>query len=89
MTDDDVNPMFRSKVDAASVLHKLSLTTPVRRFVLFSSITGLLGSRAVAPLHGGQRLRRYVRLRAPRAGPCRRRSSTGACGSRGRMRSRR
>ena len=30
------------------MLHKLSLTTPVRRFVLFSSITGLLGSRAVA-----------------------------------------
>ncbi|OAN26392.1 type I polyketide synthase [Mycolicibacterium iranicum] len=48
MTDDDLNPMFRSKVDAATVLHKLSLRTPVRRFVLFSSITGLLGSRAVA-----------------------------------------
>ncbi|MCH9667515.1 MAG: SDR family NAD(P)-dependent oxidoreductase [Actinomycetia bacterium] len=48
MSDDDLNPMFRSKVDAASVLHKLSLTTPVRRFVLFSSITGLLGSRGVA-----------------------------------------
>lgn len=48
MTDDDVTPMFRSKIDAATVLHKLSLRTPVRRFVLFSSITGLLGSRAVA-----------------------------------------
>ncbi|CAN3129131.1 SDR family NAD(P)-dependent oxidoreductase [Mycobacterium sp. smrl_JER01] len=48
MTDDDLNPMFRSKVDTAAVLHKLSLRTPVRRFVLFSSITGLLGSRAVA-----------------------------------------
>ncbi|MDA2893504.1 type I polyketide synthase [Mycolicibacterium sp. BiH015] len=48
MTDDDVTPMFRSKIDAAAVLHKLSLRTPVRRFVLFSSITGLLGSRAVA-----------------------------------------
>jgi phthiocerol/phenolphthiocerol synthesis type-I polyketide synthase B len=48
MTDDDVNTMFRSKLDAASVLHKLSLKTPVRRFVLFSSITGILGSRAVA-----------------------------------------
>ncbi len=48
MTDDDVAPMFRAKVDSAAVLHKLSLTTPVRRFVLFSSITGLLGSRAVA-----------------------------------------
>ncbi|MFB1298373.1 SDR family NAD(P)-dependent oxidoreductase [Mycobacterium sp. pW049] len=48
MTDDDLTPMFRSKVDAATVLHKLSLRLPVRRFVLFSSITGLLGSRAVA-----------------------------------------
>ncbi|MGD9619481.1 MAG: SDR family NAD(P)-dependent oxidoreductase [Mycolicibacterium sp.] len=48
MTDDDVNPMFRSKIDTAAVLHKLSLATPVRRFVLFSSITGLLGSRGVA-----------------------------------------
>ncbi|GJF17976.1 hypothetical protein NGTWS1803_06430 [Mycolicibacterium cyprinidarum] len=48
MTDDDLNPMFRSKIDAAAVLHKLSLKTPVRRFVLFSSITGLLGSRGVA-----------------------------------------
>ena len=45
MTDDDVNTMFRSKLDVASVLHKLSLRTPVRRFVLFSSITGILGSR--------------------------------------------
>ncbi|MGQ9408435.1 SDR family NAD(P)-dependent oxidoreductase [Mycolicibacterium gilvum] len=48
MTDEDLSPMFRAKVDAAAVLHKLSLRTPVRRFVLFSSITGLLGSRAVA-----------------------------------------
>ncbi|MGE2835899.1 SDR family NAD(P)-dependent oxidoreductase [Mycobacterium sp. SMC-4] len=48
MTDDDLAPMFRAKVDSAAVLHKLSLQTPVRRFVLFSSITGLLGSRAVA-----------------------------------------
>ncbi|PRC44316.1 polyketide synthase, partial [Mycobacterium sp. ITM-2017-0098] len=48
MTEDDLTPMFRAKVDAAAVLHKLSLRTPVRRFVLFSSITGLLGSRAVA-----------------------------------------
>lgn len=48
MTEDDLNPMFRSKIDTASVLHRLTLKTPVRRFVLFSSITGLLGSRAVA-----------------------------------------
>ena len=45
MTDDDVNTMFRSKLDVAAVLHGLSLKTPVRRFVLFSSITGILGSR--------------------------------------------
>jgi NAD(P)-dependent dehydrogenase (short-subunit alcohol dehydrogenase family)/acyl carrier protein len=45
MTDDDVNTMFRSKLDVASVLHRLSLKTPVRRFVVFSSITGILGSR--------------------------------------------
>lgn len=36
MTDDDVNTMFRPKLDAAAVLHKLSLKTPVRHFVLFS-----------------------------------------------------
>ncbi|BBY54401.1 hypothetical protein MKOR_16520 [Mycolicibacillus koreensis] len=45
MSDDDVAAMFRPKLDAAAVLHKLSLKTPVRRFVLFSSITGILGSR--------------------------------------------
>ena len=45
LTDDDVTTMFRSKLDVVSVLHKLSLKTPVRRFVLFSSITGVLGSR--------------------------------------------
>ncbi len=45
MTDDDVNTMFRPKLDAVSVLHKLSLKTPVRQFVLFSSITGVIGSR--------------------------------------------
>ena len=44
MTDDDVNTMFRPKLDAVSVLHKLSLKVPVRRFVLFSSITGVIGS---------------------------------------------
>ncbi len=42
---DDVAAMFRPKVDAVSVCHALSLTTPVRRFVLFSSITGVFGSR--------------------------------------------
>jgi len=45
MTDDDVNTMFRPKLDAARLLHTLSLKTAVRHFVLFSSISGLLGSR--------------------------------------------
>jgi len=45
MTDDDVNAMFRPKLDSVSLLHKLSLKKPVRQFVLFSSISGLLGSR--------------------------------------------
>ncbi len=45
MTDDDVRAMFRPKLDALSVLHTLSLKAPVRQFVLFTSISGLLGSR--------------------------------------------
>jgi phthiocerol/phenolphthiocerol synthesis type-I polyketide synthase B len=48
MTDDDVNVMFRPKLDALSVLHRLSVRQPVRQFVLFSSISGLLGSRWLA-----------------------------------------
>ncbi|ORX08659.1 polyketide synthase [Mycobacterium szulgai] len=48
MTDDDVRDMFAPKLDAAAVLHRLSLTTPVRHFVLFSSISGLTGSRWLA-----------------------------------------
>ena len=47
MSDADVSTMFRPKLDAAAVLHRLTLRTPVRRFVLFSSITGILGSRGV------------------------------------------
>ncbi len=48
LTDDDVNTMFRPKLDALGVLHALSLRTAVRQFVLFSSISGLLGSRWLA-----------------------------------------
>ncbi|MGH3554794.1 MAG: beta-ketoacyl reductase, partial [Mycobacterium sp.] len=48
MTDDDVNAMFRPKLDAVSLLHRLSLKQPVRQFVVFSSISGLLGSRWLA-----------------------------------------
>jgi phthiocerol/phenolphthiocerol synthesis type-I polyketide synthase B len=45
MTDDDVNTMFRPKLDAAALVHRLTLKTPARQFVLFSSISGILGSR--------------------------------------------
>ncbi|HJT95003.1 MAG TPA: type I polyketide synthase, partial [Mycobacterium sp.] len=45
MTDDDVTAMFAPKLDVVSLLHKLSLQQPVTQFVLFSSISGLLGSR--------------------------------------------
>ena len=48
MTDDDVAAMFTPKLDAAALLHRLSLKMPVRHFVMFSSISGLLGSRWLA-----------------------------------------
>jgi phthiocerol/phenolphthiocerol synthesis type-I polyketide synthase B len=45
MTDDDVTAMFRPKLDVPALLHKLSLRHAVRSFVLFSSISGVTGSR--------------------------------------------
>jgi phthiocerol/phenolphthiocerol synthesis type-I polyketide synthase B len=48
MTSADVAAMFRPKLDVAVLLHTLSLRTPVRQFVVFSSISGLLGSRWLA-----------------------------------------
>ncbi|WP_137149073.1 type I polyketide synthase [Mycolicibacterium sp. CR10] len=48
MTHDDVVTMFRPKIDAVTLLHELSLSHPVRQFVLFSSISGVLGSRWLA-----------------------------------------
>ena len=48
MTDDDVAAMFRPKLDAARLLHRLSLKQPVKHFVSFSSISGLIGSRWLA-----------------------------------------
>ena len=45
MTDGDVTAMFAPKLDAAVLLHRLSLKHPVSQFVLFTSISGLLGSR--------------------------------------------
>jgi len=48
MTDDDVTAMFRPKLDVLSLTHELSLRHPVRQFVLFSSISGITGSRWLA-----------------------------------------
>jgi phthiocerol/phenolphthiocerol synthesis type-I polyketide synthase B len=48
MTDDDVTAMFRPKLDVVALLHKLSVRHPVRQFVLFSSISGVTGSRWLA-----------------------------------------
>jgi phthiocerol/phenolphthiocerol synthesis type-I polyketide synthase B len=48
MTDDDVTAMFRPKLDVVTVLHTLSVRHPVRQFVLFSSISGITGSRWLA-----------------------------------------
>ena len=53
MTDDDVTAMFRPKLDVVALLHRLSLGKPslrhpVRQFVLFSSISGVTGSRWLA-----------------------------------------
>ncbi len=45
MSDADVAAMFRPKLDALETLHQLTLSTPVERFVVFSSISGLTGSR--------------------------------------------
>ena len=68
MTDDDVNTMFRPKLDALGVLHALSLRTACAavRIVLVD----LRSARfAVAcPLHGDQYLPRHLRLCPPRPG---------------------
>jgi acyl transferase domain-containing protein len=51
MTDEDVRAMFAPKLDAAALLHRLSVGTSaawLRHFVLFSSISGLTGSRWLA-----------------------------------------
>ena len=48
MTNDDVTAMFAPKLDAAALLHRLTLKKPVRHFLLFSSISGLTGSRWLA-----------------------------------------
>jgi phthiocerol/phenolphthiocerol synthesis type-I polyketide synthase B len=48
MTEEDVTAMFRPKLDVVSVLHRLSLRHKIDQFVLFSSISGLTGSRWLA-----------------------------------------
>ncbi|ETZ96308.1 short chain dehydrogenase family protein, partial [Mycobacterium kansasii 662] len=80
MTYDDVTAMFAPKLDAAALLHRLSVTTPVRHFVLFSSISGLTGSRWLAhytATSGYLDALAYAR----RVMGCRPPSSIGACGS--------
>ncbi|BBX45815.1 phthiocerol type I polyketide synthase PpsB [Mycobacterium cookii] len=48
MTTDDVTAMFRPKLDVVSLLHRLSVRHAIEQFVLFSSISGLTGSRWLA-----------------------------------------
>jgi phthiocerol/phenolphthiocerol synthesis type-I polyketide synthase B len=48
MTSEDVTEMFRPKLDVVSLLHRLSLRHSLDQFVLFSSISGLTGSRWLA-----------------------------------------
>jgi phthiocerol/phenolphthiocerol synthesis type-I polyketide synthase B len=48
MANDDVTAMFRPKLDVVALLHRLSVRHPVGQFVLFSSISGLTGSRWLA-----------------------------------------
>ncbi|MGH3822393.1 MAG: type I polyketide synthase, partial [Pseudonocardiaceae bacterium] len=44
----DISAMYRPKVDASALLDRLSRQHSPRHFVLFSSITGVLGSRRLA-----------------------------------------
>ncbi|ANI40101.1 putative beta-ketoacyl synthase [Mycolicibacterium vaccae 95051] len=67
MTHDDVVAMFRPKMDAAALLHTLSLDHPVEQFVLFSSISGVLGSRWLA--HRGGRGLAATGRGVPHPGP--------------------
>ena len=60
------------------LLHSLSLRTTVRQFVLFSSISGLLGSRWLGALHRDQHLSRHLRLRPPGPRAARHRRELGA-----------
>jgi len=44
LSPQQLDSVFRPKVDAAWLLHKLTADLPLRTFVLFSSIAGLLGN---------------------------------------------
>ncbi|PPK71409.1 type I polyketide synthase [Actinokineospora auranticolor] len=48
LTDDDVDRVFRAKVDAAWTLHHLTADRPLRVFALFSSIAGVIGNAGQA-----------------------------------------
>ncbi len=68
MTDDDVAAMFRPKIDAAALLHRLSLKKPVRQFV--AVLLHLRSDRftMAGPLHRHQHLPGHIGIRAPRNG---------------------
>ncbi|MEV6423775.1 type I polyketide synthase [Streptomyces sp. NPDC051662] len=48
LTPDQFDTVLRAKADAAWHLHELTAEAPVREFVLFSSVAGLLGSQGQA-----------------------------------------
>ncbi|MDC0774011.1 type I polyketide synthase [Streptomyces sp. HD] len=48
LTPDQLDTVLRAKADAAWHLHELTAEAPVREFVLFSSVAGLLGSQGQA-----------------------------------------
>ncbi|TCK22288.1 type I polyketide synthase [Pseudonocardia endophytica] len=48
LTPQRLDTVFRAKVDAAAVLHELTAALPLRAFVLFSSLAGVLGNAGQA-----------------------------------------
>ncbi|WP_019548882.1 type I polyketide synthase [Streptomyces sulphureus] len=72
LTPAGVTDMLRPKVDGTVLLHRLSLSQPVRHFVLFSSTTALLGSRGLAHYAAANRfLDAFAHAREARELPCR------------------
>ncbi|WP_285505353.1 type I polyketide synthase [Actinokineospora sp. NBRC 105648] len=48
LTEDQVDRVFRAKVDAALTLHRLTADRPLAAFVLFSSVAGVVGNAGQA-----------------------------------------